>query len=334
MGNKINDETINLEKKIIMPAFKDNYCAIACSSSNEYAPYLSVFLKSLVAHSNPEKNYDIVVFERNISTKNKLKLKKFIQKNNVSLRFINPMPFFEGISLNFGFHFKEECFFRLAAPKIFINYEKIAFFDIDLLFLEDVDKFYNIDVKEYPFASCYDFHAVSCVQFMDWFIKYQNKSLKLKNPNIYANTGAMIMNIEYLSQEKIITKMLEMANNSNFIYCEQDILNVLFNGKIKKVNLSWNYVNEQKYIKQEKIIEHIPKELKEEYNQARSCPFILHYAGKRKPWLFINEDKALTWWKYAFQTPFLYEIIMRLLNFYFVKSFYKIKLLYKVTRTV
>jgi len=44
MGNCTNIE--------IEPIWKDNYVAIAMSCSNEYVPYLSVCLQSLIEHTS------------------------------------------------------------------------------------------------------------------------------------------------------------------------------------------------------------------------------------------------------------------------------------------
>ena len=55
----------------IKPAFETNNIAIACSSSNEYVPYLSVWLKSLEEHTCTQYNYDVIVFERSITDENK-----------------------------------------------------------------------------------------------------------------------------------------------------------------------------------------------------------------------------------------------------------------------
>ena len=48
--------------KTIAPKFT-NTQAIGMACSNEYVPYLSVCLLSLVENSNPNKEYDIVIFE-------------------------------------------------------------------------------------------------------------------------------------------------------------------------------------------------------------------------------------------------------------------------------
>ena len=122
-----------LVKEELMPAFKDNYAVIAMSSSNEYVPYLSVCLESIKKSIKPENNYDIIIFERNISEKNKQILQNQLASKNISLRFINPMEIIKNYDLKFPDFYNLECYFRLACPLILRNFDKVIFSDVDLL---------------------------------------------------------------------------------------------------------------------------------------------------------------------------------------------------------
>ena len=70
----------NLKLEEITPVWRDNYVAIALSSSNEYVPYLSVCLESLKENSSENNNYDIVIFEDSVTDYNKDLLKKIIEQ--------------------------------------------------------------------------------------------------------------------------------------------------------------------------------------------------------------------------------------------------------------
>ena len=98
--------------------FNKNECVLACSSSNEYAPYLSVWLQSILDHASKNTNYDILVFECGISVENKNKLMSSINRDNIHLRFINPMSLLSSYNLQFHGHFNIECYFRLCSPLI------------------------------------------------------------------------------------------------------------------------------------------------------------------------------------------------------------------------
>ena len=70
----------------IKPFFKKQDIVIAVSSSDEYSPYLCVYLESLKENASKDKQYDIVIFERNISERNKKIILEYIQTKNISIR--------------------------------------------------------------------------------------------------------------------------------------------------------------------------------------------------------------------------------------------------------
>lgn len=51
-----------------------------------------------------------------------------------------------------------------------------------------------------------------------------------------------------------------------------------------------------------------------EYFSARKNPYIVHYAGKIKPWNNPEVDLAEIWWKYAKFSPFYEEVIYKKIN--------------------
>lgn len=129
--------------KKILPAFKDNSYAIACSSSIEYAPYLSVYLCSIKEYASKDNKYDIIILENSWPEYLRKKFQIFFNANNFSVRFVNPESFFEGIDLYITHsYFKRECYYRLAAPQILNCYTKILVTDIDLIVLCDINNIF------------------------------------------------------------------------------------------------------------------------------------------------------------------------------------------------
>ena len=70
------------------PAFEVNNVTIILSSSDSFSPYLAVCIKSILLNRSLDKNYDIIVFEREICEDNKKKILSLKDgMNNVSIRF-------------------------------------------------------------------------------------------------------------------------------------------------------------------------------------------------------------------------------------------------------
>ena len=109
----------------VFPMFPKNKCAIACSSSAEYAPYLSVFLQSIKEHASSKNTYDIIVFESSWTDDLRKQITDYFNSDNFSVRFVNPEYLFDGVDLyTTHSYFKRECYFRISAPEILNHYDK------------------------------------------------------------------------------------------------------------------------------------------------------------------------------------------------------------------
>lgn len=301
------------EKSDLKPAFDNNNNVIAMSSSNEYVPYLSTCLESLKKVVNPEQNYDIIIFERSITERNKSILKKQIECENISLRFVNPTPILKGYNLKFPPNYNLECYFRLTSPLILKNFEKVLFTDVDLLFLKDPSVLYSEDITNYPLAACKDLIMGAFVNnrndSLNWG-KYLCEKLKLEDNYKYFNTGVMLINIKYFNDNNISSKMLDLVSKTQFRILEQDGLNAFFKNGIKYIDTSWNFPVANFYYKT--ILDFMPKTFYEQYKKDEKNPKIMHFAGTTKPWFCPSENYSEIWWEYARKSPFYEEILLRM----------------------
>lgn len=299
------------EKNIIPTNIKNNI-VLCASSSNEYVPYLSVYLQSIKEHCSDTNNYNIIIFEHNISETNKIKLKEQIRKQNISLHFVNPMSIIHKYNLKFPSNYSIECYFRLCAPKILANYNKIIFTDVDLVFLTDPEKLYRTNINKYPLAACNDFMCGIMCNYEDdmHWKKYFKDVLKLENPYKYFNTGVLLINNTEFNKKDYTTQLLELANKKQFRILEQDTLNSFFQTNIKYLDTTWNVAIINKLWKQ--LILFMPQKFYEQYKKDIKKPNIIHWAGIFKPWLYPDEEYAYIWWEYARKTPYYEEILQRL----------------------
>ena len=65
---------------ILKPAFNRNNIPVALSSDNNYASYLAVTIKSIIANASAKYNYDIVILEKSISDIYKKLILKMIMR--------------------------------------------------------------------------------------------------------------------------------------------------------------------------------------------------------------------------------------------------------------
>lgn len=297
----------------IKPAFGQDSVTLAVSCSNEYVPYLSVYLASLLEHATAEHNYDIVVFQHTITPENQEKLKQFCTRANVSLRFVNPLPLLKKYSLWFPPQYAVECYFRLTAPELLPHHKKIIFTDVDLVFERDPWELAQFDLKGKPFGAVQDliFGAfLNTPNDPNNWKEYAQQELNLKNPYNYINTGVLLLDAEKFRREKYSKKLLEAVSGKKYRILEQDLLNAFFDGQFAYLPDEWNFPTLNVVYKNFPHV--MPASFKHRYLQAKKRPAVVHFAGGIKPWFFPTEDLAEIWWKYARKTPYYEEICLRL----------------------
>ncbi|MBC5717638.1 DUF4422 domain-containing protein [Flintibacter faecis] len=300
----------------LLPAFKENNVPVVISSSNYFVPYASVFIKSVINNSASINNYDIIIFEHDITDDNKRLMKKMAEGyTNVSIRFYNAQPLLKNVDLFVNSANQSiVAYYRLLAPYILKHYDKAIVMDCDIVAKTDIAKLYAIDVKDYCMAAALD------VVWQGWYNgdkeiqKYCKKILTLSNPYEYVNTGVVLFNLEKCRKTICKEELLKIAQSHKFIVQEQDVLNLVFDGKIKFIDIAWNmYAMVAPNIK-DTIDSFAPIAAKRDYHDAHERPFLLHWAAQPKPWVFPEMDYGYEWWKVAIHTPFFGTIISRMVD--------------------
>ena len=291
----------------IFPFYKENYCLLACSSSKEYVPYLSVFLQSIKKTVSENYNYDIIVFERSISEEQKHVLVNQISAKNICIRFVNPSYYLRKYNLYYNSHYNLECYFRLVAPLVLRGYSKVLFTDVDLIFNSDPMSLYNIDLKNFHIGACKDlmWGAFLNNNKQDW-LTYATRYLHLNEPYRYFNTGVMLINIDLYNRDNISYKVLKIISEHQFRILEQDALNYFFKTNIFYLDSKWNFAVSN--ILYDEFIHEMPATLYQQYMLDKESPNIIHFAGSIKPWKSLTTQMGHLWWQLARQTPFYEQL--------------------------
>ena len=303
------EDDVNLK-----PVFKDNSVAIAMSSSNEYAPYLATYLKSIIDNASKFHKYDIIVFERDISKRQKKIISSLAEGENISIRFFNVRNLLKNFKLHIShWYFNEACYYRIFAPKILSSFSKIIFTDIDIICNDDIYEMSNVNIdNNCIMAAClepiWEANIIQDVKVNGLNIKeYSKNILKADNPFIYYNTGVVVMDVKRCNEINFSQTVLNECLENKFLYQEQCGINKLYQDKISKLDSSWNCgVYPEEF---GKITKFMTYNTKQELSKIKVKKMI-HYLGFKKPWFYPESEQAELWWAYARKTPF-YEIILK-----------------------
>lgn len=300
----------------LLPAFENNNIPIVFSSSNYFAPYASVFLQSLKKTISSNNNYDIIIFENDITIQNKELLDSILKDcNNVSLRYYNPRSFFKDKILYVNSDKQSMvAYYRIMAPYILENYDKAIVMDCDIVAVCDIAELYYEDISEYCLGGALD------VVWQGWYNgdvelqEYCKDTLTLRDPYSYINTGVVLFNLKNCRKKITANEMLDIATKNEYKVQEQDILNIVYEGTIKYIDISWNmYAMVGPHIK-DTIEQFAPVNSVNLYKEAHRHPKLLHWAAQPKPWVVQEMDYSNVWWDFAVQSPFLGVIIGRMID--------------------
>lgn len=302
----------NSEKqKELIPFSKENNIPIVVRISDYYAPYFAVLLQSIIDNADSKNNYDIIVLEHTVTKENKDIISKMIQdKHNISVRYFNPEYVLNNISLHVAAHvYTREAYYTIFSPWFLQNYNKLLVIDSDLILQGDIAEIYNQDISNYFAGACKDIVYMGMLNMnIDNFVEYTNDILKLKNSYNYINTGVILLNTENIRKEFELDYIIVKSEKNKYRIQEQDLLNVLFDGKIKFLDIKYNYLINVNHWVTSMMLES-PKTYNDIYIKTQKYPFVIHYANQPKPWINPYVPFAHKWWEIARQTPF-YEIIL------------------------
>ena len=300
----------------IAPNFKKNNIPIILACDDKYVPYTSVLLTSLFENSSDNNNYDILLFQKDITDKNKEKLKSCLkQKENLSLRFIDISAQIKNFNLRTFSYYSVEIYFRLFAPWVLKKYDKILYFDCDLVFNADVAKLYKKNIGDNLLGAVRDIGMIQHKNNPKSGIPKTYFSDHLMGINIdnYFNSGVLVMNLKKFRDEFKLEEIMKLIESKKWFFPDQDVLNVLCAKKTFILPCGWNTIPENSGDRKLELLpEFVPEKYLKPYLRARKMPLIVHYAMREKPWKWsINLDMelGLVFWKYALRSPLASEVL-------------------------
>ena len=309
----------------IVPFSNENNIPLVLITSNAYTPYCGTLIQSIVTHSNRSMNYDIIILNQgDISQENESKLSLF-SSENISVRLFDCHSYLDRFNhmKAFGHLSTISTLKLLLLSPLFSMYSKIVSTDVDLVFERDIADLYQIQIQDVYMCACEDVimknfcynnrfvheHVFEQpILVKDYLCNY----LGLKQERNYLNTGVMILNLKKCREDKKFEEILQQVGEKRYWFLEQCMFNDVFGLKTKKLDMHWNTVISEGDFKN--IQKTFSEKEFEEYENALANPYVVHFAGKNKPWNSINISYADRFYKYARLTPWYESIIWRLVE--------------------
>ncbi|MBJ7534580.1 hypothetical protein JDN40_10735 [Rhodomicrobium vannielii ATCC 17100] len=135
--------------------------------------------------------------------------------------------------------------------------------------------------------------------------EYITSHLGLSHIDNYFNSGVLVLDIERIRILGLMDQLISEIGKKPYWLVDQDILNIVFEGKVRFIDSRWNFL-----IDNNGIYHLLPPELYASYLESSLAPNVVHFVGSAKPWLNPKVDQAYHYWRYAAKTP-LYEKLLR-----------------------
>lgn len=283
---------------------------IIVSANDKYVPYLSVLLSSVRINSKPSMQLEIVVLFDEISADNRKKLSDMMDRETMSIRFLNVHEKLSGHTLfvhgtGNRTYLTKEAYFRLLAPQLLPEYDKALYLDCDIVVCDGWEEIYNVELDDKLLAGIPDLWGNwECYDKKSELYSYRQQELGMQDPLQYFNSGVMLLNLKAMRETFRDGELIELAASKDWQKHDQDVLNYISKDRNIFLDYTWNLIE----CPSKKAWNAVPGEQQEEYESCSMRPVIIHYAS-RKPWIIKGVAREQEFWKAASNSSFFDELM-------------------------
>jgi len=288
---------------------EDDEIPVVLAANQGYVPILYTCLQSIADHISEQRDYKIYIFHTDIESESQNEIRK-LKKKNFDVSFVNVRSRVAGYQLKAKEHISTETFYRFLILDILKMYPKVVYLDCDMIIRRDIAELYDVKLGDNMLAAVIDpDFAGQCNGANADTLAYCRDVLKLKDPLAYFQAGVLVFHMGQIADKISVQKLFEMSDTGIYKYSDQDILNIVCEGKVTYLNMQWNVLTDCNKYRWQHVIKSAPYYVMDAYENARKDPYIIHYAGAAKPWKNPKDDFAKEFWKVARRTPYYEELI-------------------------
>ncbi|PHM66197.1 lipopolysaccharide-alpha-1, 3-D-galactosyltransferase [Xenorhabdus stockiae] len=178
-------------------------------------------------------------------------------------------------------------YYRLIIPNLLQKFtDRVLYLDADIICLSSISNLKEIDFRD----------NVAGVVNQKNIDKKNIYSLNLKDKNFYFNSGVLLINIPQWISRNILSEFMKTINLREYLYPDQDVLNIILEDKIIPLPSAYNRFNEDR-------------------NLSGDDTVFLHFTGTPKPWkswheqsdIYIEYYSISPWKDIPFELPTQYR---------------------------
>ena len=117
---------------------------------DNYIPFLSTTIASIVAHASSEYKYRLTILHDGLSMESKRMIRKYQDNEKIFISFFNVNIKVNSLSVKLDVrdYYTITTYYRLFIPSLFPTLSKCLYLDSDIVLNEDVAKLYFTDLED------------------------------------------------------------------------------------------------------------------------------------------------------------------------------------------
>jgi len=269
-------------------------------SDDNYVKYCYTAILSMIKNAHTDDELFIHILSDGISKENeKILLSLKSDKHDIEI-IVSTLENMYDKSLTPTVEYM--CKHKWLIPNILSHLDKVLYLDCDIIVEGDVLELFSLDLEGNHVACVQDFIIVTTKRY----IPYLKNTLKLSNYKKYFNSGVMVFDIDVLKNTNFLADCFTILQSLDKPkWPDQDVLNIIFQGKTLYLDKKWNYFSATKPFSYKNY----------ELIKYDSTPRIIHFIGSKKPWAALQTPIGERFWHYAEKTPCYAELVQGLLQY-------------------
>ena len=258
-----------------------------------------VTITSLLLNAQSDTFYDVIILyeDKRLPHLDRDRIINAFQGHTrCRIRFIECKEDYSGLDIN-GVFITQATYYRLSIPSLILDYSKIIYADIDMIFQQDLTKIYQESLHNGEWIAATLDLAIDQFRFNATFPEKIGKSSA-----DYFNAGFLIMDLKAM-RENHVTELFKEHLSKKYDQNDQDILNIVCNNHTQFLptcfNFQMNHFSNYMWGRNKSEID---------FNTLFKKG-TLHYTFKNKPWNSLDSVSYDTWWHYYKQSPFFDEMV-------------------------
>lgn len=269
---------------------------IALCHDNNYAPYSSVVIASIIDH-NPEEEITFHLLHTDLTAERCAIIKSWVESfkgkkvcfYQMKKESFADFPIDEHTYLDYG------AYIRLYLGECLKQIDKVLYLDCDVIVNGSLSELWNTDISDYAVAGVRD-------RINDYIRVYNRLDYQMCEG--YINSGMMLINLKRWREDDFFKKAQQLACEKGASVLknhDQDIINAIYHGQILMLPFRYNLLEYYLYVEEWLYLD---RKYYPEIVEACKTPAIIHFCMPQKPWHYecINPFKEL-YYKYRKMTP-------------------------------